>query len=216
MGRNSYKGMIIALVIVVAGAGFWLLANQLTDRQPPQEPLPKSSQTPEKGFQELFTKESEALKQHIAAVRDYQPDIYPFEDGLARDRNPSFGWRVHPIWATWDFHTGVDIEAKMDEPIHAVASGVVTRAEYYGGYGLCVDIKHDGQTETRYAKCSKLLVKVGQTVRKEDTIALVGMTGTTTGPHLHFEVIVNREPVDPDEYIYNMQKMKGGIYAPKR
>ncbi len=215
MGRNSYKGVIIALVIVVAGAGVWLLASQLANKQPPQGPLPKSSQTPEKGFQELFTKESEALKQHIAVMRDYQPDFYPFEYGQTRE-SISYGWRIHPIWASWDFHTGVDIDAKMGEPIHAVAAGVVTRAEYYDGYGLCVDIKHDGQTETRYAMCSKLLMKVGQVVRKGENIALVGSTGTSTGPHLHFEVIVKGHPVDPDEYISNMQKMKGGVYAPKR
>ena len=99
-------------------------------------------------------------------------------------------------------HTGLDIGAASGTPIKAAADGVVKRAAWTGTYGNLVIISHGNGIETYYAHCSKLLVKVGQTVSSGDTIALVGSTGNSTGPHLHFEVRINDKPVNPQNYLY--------------
>ena len=98
-------------------------------------------------------------------------------------------------------HTGVDIAGSSGQAIHAAKSGTVTAAGRMGGYGLAVKIDHVDGTSTLYAHSSKLLVKKGQKVKQGDTIALVGSTGHSTGPHLHFEVIVHNRSQDPLAYL---------------
>jgi len=85
--------------------------------------------------------------------------------------------------------------------IFASSAGTVVRADYNGGYGLCVLISHPDGRMTRYAHCSKLLVSVGQQVKQGETIAKSGNTGRSTGPHLHFEIIINGSAVNPLKYI---------------
>ena len=99
-------------------------------------------------------------------------------------------------------HTGLDIGAASGTPIHAAADGVITYASPMGTYGNLVKISHGNGVETYYAHCSKILVSVGQTVSAGDTIALVGSTGNSTGPHLHLEVRINGTPVNPQRYLY--------------
>jgi len=99
-------------------------------------------------------------------------------------------------------HTGLDIGAASGTPIKAAADGVVKNSSWMGTYGNLVIISHGNGIETYYAHCSKLLVKVGQRVSAGDTIALVGSTGNSTGPHLHFEVRINNQPVNPQNYLY--------------
>lgn len=108
-----------------------------------------------------------------------------------------FGYRYHPILHRRKLHTGVDFGARTGTPIRAAAGGVVLLASYSRGYGNCVIIDHGGGTTTLYGHCSALLVSEGQTVRQGQTIARVGSTGMSTGPHLHFEVRRNGVPVRP-------------------
>lgn len=112
-----------------------------------------------------------------------------------------FGYRVHPIFGTVRFHTGVDIGAEYGSPILAADSGTVIDAGWLGGYGNCMIIDHGGGYSTLYAHCSELYAAVGQSVTKGQHVAAVGSTGNSTGPHLHFEVRINGDPVDPLGFI---------------
>lgn len=114
-----------------------------------------------------------------------------------------FGGRIHPILGIYKLHDGMDISgyAINNKPIVAAYSGRVILAESYYGYGNCVKIDHGGSIQTLYAHASALLVSVGQWVNAGDTIALVGSTGNSTGPHLHFSIIIGGEFVNPRDYI---------------
>lgn len=112
----------------------------------------------------------------------------------------SFGNRLHPTLHVWKFHTGIDIGCSAGKDIVAAASGKVIMSKVYGGYGNCVMIDHGGGIVTLYGHASKLLVSEGQTVKRGQTIALVGSTGRSTGPHLHFEVRKNGEYINPMNY----------------
>lgn len=112
----------------------------------------------------------------------------------------SFGNRLHPTLNVWKFHTGIDIGCSAGKNIVAAASGKVIMSQWYGGYGNCVMIDHGGGIVTLYGHASKLLVSKGQVVKQGQVIALVGSTGRSTGPHLHFEVRKNGQYIDPMSY----------------
>ena len=100
-------------------------------------------------------------------------------------------------------HTGLDIAATSGTPIKVVAAGTVIAASYDGSYGKLVKVDHGNGVETWYAHTSKMYVKVGEQVEAGDVIAAVGSTGNSTGPHLHLEIRVNGEHVNPQNYLYN-------------
>ena len=108
---------------------------------------------------------------------------------------------ISSYWGDGRNHKGMDFASPKGTDIYAVADGVVTISTYSDSYGYYIEIKHKDGTRTRYAHASKLLVKVGQTVKQGDHIAEVGTTGRSTGNHLHFEVIVNGERVNPAKYL---------------
>lgn len=112
-----------------------------------------------------------------------------------------YGYRNDPFTGKLAWHDGVDFAHKEGSNIVAVASGVVTWASSRYGYGELVEINHGNGFVTRYAHCKEILVEVGDVVKKTDIIALMGSTGRSTGPHVHFEVLLNGKSVDPAEYI---------------
>ncbi|HEY8418055.1 MAG TPA: LysM peptidoglycan-binding domain-containing protein [Limnochordales bacterium] len=115
---------------------------------------------------------------------------------------PVQGRLTSPFGPRWDrMHYGVDIAAPTSTPVLAAAAGTVTYADWMGNYGLLVIIDHGNGIETRYAHNSRVLVKVGEQVQRGQRIALVGSTGNSTGPHVHFEVLVNGENQDPLEWL---------------
>ena len=122
---------------------------------------------------------------------------------------PTRGWltgafaqeRVHPILHLARPHEGIDVSAPMGAEIEAPAAGVVTEVGWEDGYGNVLTIDHGFGVVTRYAHCSKILVGRGARVKRGQRIALVGSTGLSTGPHLHYEVWVNGKPVNPIHYV---------------
>lgn len=113
----------------------------------------------------------------------------------------SYGSRIHPITGKRTFHSGVDIAANHGAGVYAYSSGRVVEARYNGAYGNCIVIDHGNGLKTRYAHLSKMSVKAGQKVQTGQRIGSVGSTGRSTGPHLHFEVIVNGSTRNPLNYI---------------
>nr|WP_219642496.1 peptidoglycan DD-metalloendopeptidase family protein [Cohnella sp. CFH 77786] len=114
-----------------------------------------------------------------------------------------FGYRIHPITHTRKLHTGIDMAVPQGTPIYAAESGVVIVAQWWSSYGNCVIIDHGGGLMTVYGHIRNggILVKKGETVKRGEKIAEVGSTGASTGPHLHFEVRKNSEPVNPAPYL---------------
>lgn len=108
-----------------------------------------------------------------------------------------FGMRFHPILGYARLHSGIDFAAAMGTPIRAAADGEVLWASWRGGYGRCIILLHGGGVATLYGHCSELLVQPGQPVKRGQLIGLSGSTGLSTGPHLHFEIRVHGQPVDP-------------------
>jgi murein DD-endopeptidase MepM/ murein hydrolase activator NlpD len=109
--------------------------------------------------------------------------------------------RLHPLLQIFRPHHGVDVAAPKGTPIVAPAAARVRFVGWRTGDGLTVDLEHGGQVITRFAHCSTVRVKEGERVNMGDTIAAVGSTGLTTGPHLHFEVLLRGRPVDPMRFI---------------
>lgn len=121
------------------------------------------------------------------------PSIWPTQGYVSSPYGLRFGGT--------EFHQGIDIAAEMGTPIVAAADGVVTAAGWNGGYGNMVDIDHGSGVVTRYGHASAVAVTVGQQVRRGQVIAYVGSTGRSTGPHLHYEVRVGGQPVNPAAYL---------------
>lgn len=135
-------------------------------------------------------------------VRATPPGAAPLAPPLERMRVTSpFGWRTGPDGAR-EFHAGLDLSASRREAVRAAAPGVVERvAEIPGGYGRYLVIRHDGGLETLYAHTERVLVAEGARVRRGQRVALAGRTGNATATHLHFEVRLDGEAVDPAPYL---------------
>lgn len=136
------------------------------------------------------------LKQSV--FKDTLPNASPVNVPF---NSSSYGWRVDPFLGVRAFHEGLDFSADVGQPIKATAAGIVIAAEVTPEYGNVVRISHGSGLETRYAHASKLLVKEGDRIKKNQVIALVGNTGRSTGPHLHYEIRMNGESLDPRKYL---------------
>ena len=112
-----------------------------------------------------------------------------------------FGWRIDPFTGRQALHTGLDFQAHTGTAIVAAAGGVVVTSEVHPQYGSMVEVDHGNNLITRYAHASRLLVKKGDLVKRGQKVAEVGSTGRSTGPHLHFEVLVQGVPQDPQKFL---------------
>jgi murein DD-endopeptidase MepM/ murein hydrolase activator NlpD len=122
-----------------------------------------------------------------------------------------FGFREDPFTGRQALHTGLDFPAPPGTPIHAAAGGVVIAAEFHPAYGYMVDIDHGSDLVTRYAHASKLLVQQGDLVKRGQVIAEVGSTGRSTGPHLHFEVLVSGVPQNPARFLAGQAPRRSSV-----
>lgn len=140
-----------------------------------------------------LTQKEKDLKKYLLSL----PTFWPASGRISDD----FGYRMHPISFTRQFHTGIDIAAKYNTDVVAAGSGKVIFTGYNGGYGKTVIIDHGSNITTLYGHANNILVRKGQQVDQGSLIAKVGSTGNSTGPHLHFEIRVNDVPVDPLKYL---------------
>ena len=131
------------------------------------------------------------------------PAIWPIDRSKMRNKIGAFGYRNHPIFRRWQFHSGVDMPGRVGDPIYATGDGVVEsieRSRARRGYGTQILINHGFGYKTRYAHLNKLHVEKGDTVKRGQLIGDMGNTGQSTSPHLHYEVIYNRTHVNPINY----------------
>ena len=127
------------------------------------------------------------------------PSIWPTRGWMSS----RFGYRTSPFTKKKEFHRGIDISARRGSPVLSPANGMVIFNGWRRGYGRVIVMKHARGFKTKYAHLKKSLIKKGQYVKKGTKIGLVGSSGRTTGPHLHYEVHLNNAPVNPLRYIFN-------------
>jgi murein DD-endopeptidase MepM/ murein hydrolase activator NlpD len=137
------------------------------------------------------------------------PSLWPVEGPVTG----SFGERIDPFNGEGAFHSGVDISASVGQPVIAPADGVVVFADFMGGYGRAIVLDHGLGITTRYGHLASFAVVAGQYVHRGDTIGYVGLSGRSTGPHLHYEVRINDTPVNPHKYLRITLAHAGGFAA---
>jgi len=152
---------------------------------------------------ELASREQQlGVLENLILTRQLNKEIYPEGSPVQTGWISSyFGMRSDPFTGFAEFHKGLDIAGPAGTPVDAVAAGLVTWAAPRSGYGNMVQINHGNGMATRYCHNEKLLVKQGDMVHKGEVIALMGSTGRSTGPHLHFEVLKNGVAVNPLRYV---------------
>lgn len=138
-----------------------------------------------------------AMVDEISEELQYTPTAWPTNPNTITS---DFGIRNDPLNRSSSFHSGIDIRGQYGTPVYATADGRVTLAKYYGSYGNTIKIKHSDTYETLYGHLMSMDVEQGDMVKKGDIIGEIGSTGRSTGPHLHYEVLQNGEPVDPKPY----------------
>lgn len=130
--------------------------------------------------------------------KEVRPSGWPVASGFI---SSLFGYRTDPFTGRGAYHEGVDFAGREGSDVLAVASGIVTFADERSGYGSLVEINHGNGYLTRYGHNRRIVVKVGETVRKGQRVATMGSSGRSTGPHVHFEVLLNGSVVNPQQYI---------------
>ncbi|MCX4193436.1 M23 family metallopeptidase [Methylophaga sp. OBS1] len=172
-----------------------------------QDGMPLSSEALDRGIQSL-SDELRTQEEALAALEQYLltedtiaasiPTGKPVEDGWV---SSFYGYRIDPFNGKKTFHDGLDIAAKSGSDVMAVADGIVTWVGERGGYGGLVEVDHGNGYVTRYAHNKTIKVKKGDRVSKGETLALMGSTGRSTGPHVHFEVLRDGQHVNPYNFI---------------
>jgi murein DD-endopeptidase MepM/ murein hydrolase activator NlpD len=162
-------------------------------------------------FTELFAR-WENPSQPVAAIRPQVsvPSRMPLQEARMTS---GYGTRTHPVLKRRMGHKGVDLAAATGTPIYATADGYVSKAEPFSSYGNYVSIEHGARIQTRYAHMSRIAVAAGTRVTKGDIIGYVGSTGRSTGPHLHYEVRIDGQAVNPVPYMVESQAQQAFALA---
>lgn len=166
------------------------------------EKVAKAQRDAERKARAEREKQKKAEKNSEGYIETFVPEgngemIYPLTGPITSE----FGWRTHPVFGGSKFHSGIDIGGDYGMEIKAARGGVISHAGWIDGYGNTVMIEHGGGLVTLYGHNQSFAVSVGEKVKQGQVIAYCGSTGNSTGPHCHFEVRLNGEPVSPYDYL---------------
>lgn len=150
---------------------------------------------------EKFSKNTRFLNYDSKNLPPINLSVKLFEPLSAGTITSHYGARIDPITGQNSLHNGLDIGTDGGNPIYAVLPGTIKRAEKIGGYGNCIVIDHGNDIETLYGHCKSLSVATGTFVERGQEVALVGSSGRATGNHLHFEIAINGEKVNPETFL---------------
>lgn len=183
------------------------LEEKLVEKQKLLDSLAQDVEKYKAIFEAAEAEEQRLIRENMNAM-SYGANPVKYTGGVMAWPVPSshritsaYGYRIHPVYKTKKFHSGIDIGASYGVNIVAAADGTVTLSADNGGYGKCLIINHGSGISTLYGHNSVLLVSKGERVAKGQIIAKAGSTGVSTGPHLHFEVRVNGSTTDPTQYL---------------
>ncbi len=187
-GVNRYKGL----------EGF-RSSDLLIETTKKVDKISKQLYIQSKSYDEVFAM-AKKKEQLLASI----PAIQPVSNKELKYMASGFGFRIDPVYKTTKFHAGIDFTAPTGTPVYATGDGAIMPfAEGYSGYGNFIRINHGYGYVTLYAHLSKTAVKTGQKVKRGDVIGYVGNTGKSVGPHLHYEVRKNDNPINPINFFFN-------------
>jgi murein DD-endopeptidase MepM/ murein hydrolase activator NlpD len=178
------------------GAGGPLVAGRSLTLSEVQDAVDKLQAVSDQQSDLLTVAESRLFEQKLKAMAI--PTQNPVPGGV---NGSAYGWRIDPFTGKSALHTGIDFQAETGTPIVAAAGGLVVTQEFHPAYGNMIEIEHGDGLISRYAHSSKVFVKKGDLIKRGQKIALVGSTGRATGPHLHYEVLVQGTPQDPRKFL---------------
>lgn len=193
---SGLAGVNPAEIKAVPGRGGALVSGRPLTLQELQGTLADLDQLADHGTDLLTVVESRLFDQKVR--RMMAPTQQPIKGAHL---GSAFGWRIDPFTGRSALHTGLDFQADTGTPILAASGGVVVAQEFHPAYGNMVEIDHGNNLVTRYAHASRISVRKGDLVKRGQKIAEVGTTGRSTGPHLHFEVMVQGVPQDPQKFL---------------
>jgi len=199
---SGLAGVNSAELKVQPGRGGALISGRELTLEELQATLDDLDQLTESRADLLTVMESRLIDQRIKKMM--LPTQHPVQRGHL---GSAFGWRIDPFTGRSALHTGLDFQAETGAPILAAAGGVVVTAEVHPAYGNMIEVDHGNDLITRYAHASRLLVNKGDLVKRGQKVAEVGSTGRSTGPHLHFEVLVQGVPQDPRKFLAAGQQL---------
>lgn len=191
-------------IIIISYRSYWDIKDELGFDEEQLEWVERLMETADEVFDNLDLS-GDLFYEPADKLTDEEIELYGGKfihptNGVGVETSP-YGNRLHPIQNVIKFHNGLDIGGNNNTPIYAVKDGTITYAGVSGGYGNFIMIDHGNGMVTRYAHCSTIYVSVGQAIYAGDAIGRVGGTGNVTGPHLHFEVLINSSFVDPKNFL---------------
>jgi murein DD-endopeptidase MepM/ murein hydrolase activator NlpD len=193
---SGLAGVNPAEIRAKPGSGGMLIPGPSLTMEELQATLAELDQLTNQRTDVLTVIESRLFEQRIKKMM--VPTQAPVLTGIL---GSTFGWRIDPFTGRSALHTGLDFPAEPGTPIYAAAGGVVVTQEFHPQYGNMIEIDHGNDLITRYGHSSRVFVKKGDLIKRGQKIAEVGTTGRSTGPHLHFEVLVQGVPQDPQKFL---------------
>lgn len=204
-------GVTPAEIKVPPGRGGALISGRSLTMEELQQALQDLDALTDQRVDLMTVVESRLFDQRLSRLM--VPTQLPVSSG---NLGSAFGWRIDPFTGRSALHTGLDFQAETGTPILAAAGGVIVTQEFHPAYGNMVEVDHGNGLVTRYAHASRVSVKKGDLVKRGQKLAEVGTTGRSTGPHLHFEVLVEGLHQDPRKFLDSGRNLMAGVGASTR